>query len=139
MLTKKTFLQKIRNPQLATDVSSSGYIINLFRNEDFSNEDTLEKNRHNGYISLEHEVLPILASEGKLFAHQISSFWLNIKSAGSALYANREILAMYRSKHPDRLHSSENCVGNVYVHPSAEVDPKAVVRHTVYCIHCLSC
>ena len=82
---------------------------------------------HYGRISLELEVLPNLANQGKLFAFKFDKFWLNIKSAGSALYANREILRLYKTKDPKRLCESSNCIGNVSIHPSAEVHSTAVV------------
>lgn len=83
-------------------------------------------------ISFEFEVLPQLAGTGKLFAYRIDRFWLSIKSAGSALYANRAILDSYREKHPELL-SEQNGYrrGNVYIHPTAEVDPTAVIGPNV--------
>ena len=82
-----------------------------------------------GRISLESEVLPRLAGSGKLFAFRMDRFWLNIKSAGSALYANQAILELYKSSHPERLSDLPGCKGNVYIHPTAEVDDSAVVRN----------
>ena len=78
-------------------------------------------------ISFEGDVLPKLAGTGKLFAFRAERFWLSIKSAGSALFANRAILDSYNKKHPELLTEQNNCRGNVYIHPSAEVDPTAVV------------
>jgi len=73
------------------------------------------------------EVLPKLANQGKLFAYKYNKFWLSIKSAGSALFANRAILKLYRSKNSGELSESKNYIGNVSIHPSADVHPAAVV------------
>uniref|UniRef100_H2YNN3 Uncharacterized protein n=1 Tax=Ciona savignyi TaxID=51511 RepID=H2YNN3_CIOSA len=80
-----------------------------------------------GKIVLETELLPRLAGTGKLFAFKADTFWLNVKSAGSALHANRAILEMYKSTHPNRLNDDKNCIGNVAIHPTAEVDPTAML------------
>lgn len=82
-----------------------------------------------GYISLEHDILSKIAGAGKMFAYQHDKFWLSIKSAGSALYANRVQLELYKKNSPQRL---ADCTTNnnvtcdsVFVHPSAIVDPTA--------------
>nr|XP_002124063.2 mannose-1-phosphate guanyltransferase alpha-A [Ciona intestinalis] len=80
-----------------------------------------------GRIVLESDLLPLLSGSGKLFAFKTNTFWLNIKSAGSALHANRAILELYKTTHPGRLNNESNCMGNVSVHPTAEVDPTAVL------------
>lgn len=55
-----------------------------------------------------------------------------MKTAGSAIYANRHYLALYKQKQPDRLASmsngSCNIIGDVYIHPSATVHPTSTVR-----------
>ena len=52
-------------------------------------------------------------------------FWMSIKSAGSAIYANRVMLDLYNKYHPNRLAQGDNLTGNVYIHPTAKVDPSA--------------
>jgi len=105
----------------------------LTRNMSFSglDEDSMDTMKRLNRISFESEVLPKLAGTGKLFAYRINRFWLSIKSAGSALYANRAILDSYRMKHPELLTEQDNCRGNVYIHPTAEVDPTALVGPNV--------
>jgi len=109
----------------------------LRRNMSFSGFDTSEDlgldeamTRLNR-ISFESEVLPKIAGSGKLFAFRISRFWLSIKSAGSALYANRAILDSYKIKHPELLTDQTNCRGNVFIHPTAEIDSSAVIGPNV--------
>merc|ERR1712210_162814 len=50
---------------------------------------------------------------------------MSIKSAGSAVYASRIMMEMYKKYHPNRLSTDSNCEGNVYIHPSAKVHPSA--------------
>jgi hypothetical protein len=49
----------------------------------------------------------------------------------SAIYANRHYLEMYKQSHPKRLAQNEpgkpKIIGDVYIHPTANVDPTAVV------------
>jgi len=94
-------------------------------------DDSAETMKRLNRISFESEVLPELAGTGKLFAYRIDRFWLSIKSAGSALYANRAILDSYHYKHPELLTKQENCRGNVYINPGAEVDSTAVIGPNV--------
>ena len=70
-----------------------------------------------------------LAGTGRLFALPILKWWSQVKTAGSAIYANRHYLNLYKAKHPDRLASavhggsmdrrawrrtqSANCIGRV--------------------------
>jgi mannose-1-phosphate guanylyltransferase len=77
-------------------------------------------------ISLEHDILPKMAGTGKFFAFMTDRFWMSIKSAGSAIYANRVMLDLYNKYHPNRLApQGDNLTGNVYIHPTAKVDPSA--------------
>ena len=49
----------------------------------------------------------------------------------SAIYANRLYLELYNKYHPNRLSSNKKgfpiIIGNVFIHPSANVDGSAVV------------
>ena len=102
--------------------------MSLFCRDESEHQSYISKKEDNQKISLELEVLPKLSSSGKLFAYKFNNFWFSIKSAGSALYANREILQSYQSKHPELLAcDSENCIGNVYIHPGAQIHSQALV------------
>lgn len=90
-------------------------------------------NRDTGYIQLEQEVLSPLAGTGKMFALQTSNWWSQLKTAGSAIYANRHYLELYKLKHPDRLYTSSGeggctIIPDVHIDPTAYVHPTAVVK-----------
>ena len=95
------------------------HIIQFVSDEDFHAEDVL------GRISLEHDILQKFAGTGKVFAFLTDRFWMSIKSAGSAIYANRVMLDLYNKYHPNRLSSGDCLSGNVYIHPTAKVDATA--------------
>ena len=75
-----------------------------------------------GYISLENDIFTKIAGQGKVFAYVAEQFWMAIKSAGSALYANRVQLELYKKNSPQRLTHDDS---TVFIHPSAQVDPSA--------------
>merc|ERR1711881_138180 len=56
-----------------------------------------------GYISLESDIFTQIAGQGKVFSYVAEQFWMSIKSAGSALYANRVQLELYKKNSADRL------------------------------------
>ncbi|XP_078260456.1 LOW QUALITY PROTEIN: mannose-1-phosphate guanylyltransferase regulatory subunit alpha-A-like [Rhinoraja longicauda] len=92
-----------------------------------------------GVIRLEQDIFTAIAGRGSLYVHTTHGFWSQIKSAGSAIYANRLYLNQYQSTHPDRLALSDQEVprslvradGNVYIHPTATIDPTAVLGPNV--------
>ncbi|XP_053987243.1 mannose-1-phosphate guanyltransferase alpha-A [Hylaeus anthracinus] len=91
--------------------------------------------RDPGYISFEQDILTRLAGTGRLFALPVLRWWSQVKTAGSAIYANRHYLALYKKTHLNRLSptTSELChiIGDVYIHPSATVDSTAVLGPNV--------
>ncbi|MEE6488941.1 hypothetical protein FKM82_015441 [Ascaphus truei] len=82
-------------------------------------------------IRLEQDVFTALAGRGRLYVFKTDGFWSQIKSAGSAIYASRLYLSQYHTTHPERLagttEGGPTILGNVYIHPTAKVDPSAVV------------
>jgi len=53
---------------------------------------------------------------------------MSIKSAGSAIYANRVTLDLYKKYHPNRLATNNEYIeGNVYIHPTAKVHDTAKI------------
>ncbi|XP_018330302.1 mannose-1-phosphate guanyltransferase alpha-A [Agrilus planipennis] len=92
--------------------------------------------KETGYIQLEQDILAPLAGTGRVFAVQTHNWWAQLKTAGSAIYANRHYLELYKTQHSDRLaetNSGENkskCViiPDVYVHPSANIHSTSVVH-----------
>jgi mannose-1-phosphate guanylyltransferase len=90
-------------------------------------------------IYLETDVLMPLAGTGRVFALQTNNWWSQLKTAGSAIYANRHYLELYHSRHMDRLAQEDfvgkigkqkrcNIIGDVYIHPTATVHTTATVR-----------
>lgn len=83
------------------------------------------------YMSLEQNILMKLAGSDRLFAIPVTNWWSQIKSAGSAIYANRHYLALYHRNQPARLSAAVrgkcHIIGDVHIHDSAAVHPTAVV------------
>jgi len=52
--------------------------------------------------------------------------------SSAAIYANRHYLELYHGSHPDRLAKNgtgkPRVIGDVFIHPSAQVHETAVVR-----------
>lgn len=92
-----------------------------------------------GFIQLEQEILAPLAGTGKLFALQVNSWWSQLKTAGSAIYANRHYLELYRTKHPERLYPNNvpkdekicTIYPDVHIDSSAKIHPSAVLGPNV--------
>ncbi|XP_043987477.1 mannose-1-phosphate guanyltransferase alpha-A isoform X1 [Gambusia affinis] len=86
-------------------------------------------------IRLEQDIFTALAGQRKLYVYKTLSFWSQIKSAGSAIYASRLYLNQYRTTHPERLapnkEGAPKITGNVYIHPTASIDPTAVLGPNV--------
>eukprot|EP00040_Diaphanoeca_grandis_P038878 m.257607 g.257607 ORF g.257607 m.257607 type:complete len:459 (+) comp35466_c0_seq1:102-1478(+) len=80
-------------------------------------------------IWLEKDILTKLAGTGRLFMFKSGAFWSQIKTASSAIYANRHYLEVYRKSHPECLtrvtKDGPVIVGDVRIHPSADVHPSA--------------
>ncbi|XP_059583564.1 mannose-1-phosphate guanyltransferase alpha isoform X2 [Alligator mississippiensis] len=86
-------------------------------------------------IRLEQDVFTALAGRHALYVYKTDGFWSQIKSAGSAIYANRLYLSQYSQCHPERLACNQpggpTIRGDVYVHPTAAVDSSAVLGPNV--------
>lgn len=90
-------------------------------------------------VRLEQDVLRPMAGTGTLFVYETTEFWRQIKSAGSALPANKLVLASYRKNCPERLTTVSDgkdskgptIVGDVFIHPTAQVDPSAKIGPNV--------
>nr|CAD7414130.1 unnamed protein product [Timema poppensis] len=89
-------------------------------------------------IHLEKDILMPLAGTGKVFAMQTNTWWSQLKTAGSTIYANRHFLELFRTRHRERLvlngdrGDGEMCriIGDVHIHPSATVHCSATVSWT---------
>lgn len=99
-----------------------------YKNEiDYSNKD---------HISLERKVLPALVGTEKLHVYRLNRFWSQVKSGGSAIYANRFYLSLFCQRNQDRLASNSDghatILGDVRIHPTAKVDRTATLGPNVY-------
>ncbi|XP_016107212.1 mannose-1-phosphate guanyltransferase alpha-B-like [Sinocyclocheilus grahami] len=86
-------------------------------------------------IRLEQDIFTTLAGQKKLIVYKTQHFWSQIKSAGSAIYASRLYLKQYHQTHPERLATNQDgtpkIIGDVYIHPTANIDPSAVLGPNV--------
>ncbi|XP_046386433.1 mannose-1-phosphate guanyltransferase alpha-A [Ischnura elegans] len=89
-------------------------------------------------IRFEQDLLMPLAGTGKAFAFPTTNWWSQLKTAGSAIYANRHYLELFKKKRPERLFptgsgdaKTPKIIGDVHVHPSASVHPTAVLGPNV--------
>ncbi|CAH0551582.1 unnamed protein product [Brassicogethes aeneus] len=115
-----------------------GEIFNAKQMEHYKNGNG---NKEAGHIQLEQEILAPLAGTGKICALQVNHWWSQLKTAGSAIYANRHYLELYRTNHPERLTNPQgagdiskfNCTiyPDVHIHPSAVIHPTAVLGPNV--------
>ncbi|CAG9792752.1 unnamed protein product [Diatraea saccharalis] len=90
------------------------------------------QNGHPGYMSWEQDVLAPLAGTNKLYAMQVTNWWSQVKTAGSAIYANRHYLEL--NKENDKESSGQpscHIIPDVFLHPSASVDSTAVIGPNV--------
>ncbi|XP_047001509.1 mannose-1-phosphate guanyltransferase alpha-A isoform X2 [Schistocerca americana] len=106
------------------------------RQQEYYSEDNGGGNGRSGelaVIQLERDILMAQAGGGRLFALQTSRWWSQLKTAGSAIYANRHYLELYRTRRRDRLAGPGRCtiLGDVHIHPSATVHPTAVLGPNV--------
>ncbi len=125
------------------------YIANIFRakhNDSLNSGDSLNLQLNNGVngfsngdnhtlISLEEDVLMPLSQSKNVFVFRNTGdeWWSQIKTAGSAIHANRNYLKLYRKTNPELLSNNNSMgptiIGDVFIHPSASVDPSAIVSY----------
>lgn len=93
-------------------------------------------------IWLEKDILTPLAGTKEVKVYQTTNWWSQVKTAGSAIYANRHYLALYRETKPERLAGNKltngisqeelpTIIGDVYVHPSASIHHTATIGPNV--------
>ncbi|RWS23129.1 mannose-1-phosphate guanyltransferase alpha-A-like protein [Leptotrombidium deliense] len=105
------------------DVSTSQVMIN-------GNNNRLREDKQE-CISLEKDIVRALAGSDLLYAYHTNKWWSQIKTAASAIYANRHYLALFRETRPTMLAANSpngpKIIGDVHIHSSAMVDPTATV------------
>ncbi|CAH2986601.1 unnamed protein product [Chilo suppressalis] len=89
------------------------------------------QNGHPGYMSWEQDVLAPLAGTNKLYAMQVTNWWSQVKTAGSAIYANRHYLELHKEREKSAKPPSCNILPDVFLHPTASVDSTAVIGPNV--------
>ncbi|XP_037785138.1 mannose-1-phosphate guanyltransferase alpha-A-like isoform X1 [Penaeus monodon] len=99
--------------------------------QDFYSDDS----EGNESIQLEQDILMPIAGTGQAYVYTTDRWWSQIKTAGSAIYANRHYLQLYHKQKEDRLATNgpdkPTIIGDVYIHPTASVDPSAVLGPNV--------
>ncbi|KAG9292846.1 hypothetical protein G9A89_016208 [Geosiphon pyriformis] len=87
-------------------------------------------------LRLEQDLFGPLTEIRKLYVYVTSGFWMQIKMAGSAVPVNTLYLQQYAQTDPNRLAKNNpdvgpEIVGNVYIHPTAIVDPRSKIGPNV--------
>merc|ERR1719272_481089 len=131
----KHYQEKPENPELMgnyAEINSGVYVLSpgVFSVMDkivTSNYKATSGSEAPDRLMLEGDIFPALASAGQLFVHRSNNYWSQIKTAGSAIYASRHYLQAYRtsSDHDSMLSAGDNIVGDVWIHPNADVDATA--------------
>jgi len=81
--------------------------------------------------SIEKEVFPAMADEGKLFAMPLKGYWADIGQPKDYLTGMCMHLASLRKRSPGALASGPNIKGDVMIHPTASVAAGAVLGPNV--------
>jgi len=80
---------------------------------------------------LERDIFPKLAEEGQLFCTQLKGFWMDIGLPKDFLQGTKYYLQFLRDQGSEELAKGDNIIGNVLVHPSANVDSTSVIGPNV--------
>ncbi|XP_074027285.1 GDP-mannose pyrophosphorylase A [Leptinotarsa decemlineata] len=100
------------------------------KQDEFYRNGNSNGNKEAGYIQLEQEILAPLAGSGKIFALQVNTWWSQLKTAGSAIYANRHYLELYRKKHPELLCTPGAAGESCTIYPDVHIDSTATIHPT---------
>lgn len=102
---------------------------------------TNQLDSHPDYLSLELDILQQRSSQPHCFSYRTrGAWWCQVKTAASAIYANRQYLKQYKNSISNRRrpsmetsNSARNCtiIGDVYIHPTATVDSSSVIGPNV--------
>lgn len=71
--------------------------------------------------SIEKEVFPVMAAEGLLYVKELEGFWADVGQPRDYLAGQTLYLASQRLKKSESLAAGPQFVGNVLVHPTAEI------------------
>ena len=107
-------------------------VFNSKQAEYFDSGDNADKNET---MWIERDLLVPLAGTNTSFLHLTNNWWSQIKTAGSAIYANRHFLTLYNTNNPERLtrdtEHGPKIIGDVFIHETAVVDSSAVLGPNV--------
>uniref|UniRef100_H2Y8P5 Uncharacterized protein n=1 Tax=Ciona savignyi TaxID=51511 RepID=H2Y8P5_CIOSA len=115
------------------------YMENVFKehqSERFDGGDNGSDSSFTERISLEKDILYPYAGSGKMFVYKTKEVWGQIKSAASAIHANKLYLSLYHKTNPGRLavggdKQTPTIIGDVFIHKNAEVHSTAVIGPNV--------
>lgn len=116
--------------------STIGDIFAAKQNELFRLSDNSNGSKDVSYIQLEQEILTKLAGTGNLFGWNLNTWWSQLKNAGSAIYANRHYLALYKKREKVTLKKNQTeqlctILPDVFIDQSAVIDSTAVIGPNV--------
>jgi len=110
-------------------------VFNSKKSEYLTSSEPVSDCNKNETIWIERDILVPIAGTDKAFLHLTNNWWSQIKTAGSAIYANRHALALYNKTNPERLtkesEKTPKIIGDVFIHETAVVDPSAVLGPNV--------
>ena len=87
---------------------------------------------------LERDIFPKLAEEGELYCTQLKGFWMDIGQPKDFLLGTKYYLQFLRDQGSLELAKGDNIIGNVLIHPSANVDSTSVIGpNVVIGEHCI--
>jgi len=111
-------------------------IFSLKQKEHYSSLSSSDPSKRDA-IWIEKDLMVSLAGTGKAYVYQTSNWWSQIKTAGSAIYANRHYLQLYAQNGTlnrlakQKAEGSPVIQGDVFIHPTAKVDETAVLGPNV--------
>lgn len=103
-------------------------------------ESSHQPNPYPDYLSLELDILQHRSSHPHCFSYRTQgSWWCQIKTAASAIYANKKYLEQSRKIRDEHQPEAEGgdrsrkctIIGNVHIHPTAQVDASSVIGPNV--------
>lgn len=97
------------------------------------------RDHHPDYLSIELDVLQISSLQTRCHLYRTNSWWCQMKTAAAAIYANRHYLRQAANKSGYQPPEAKcTIIGDVFIHPTAKVDPSAVIGPNVSIMeHCI--
>jgi mannose-1-phosphate guanylyltransferase len=101
---------------------------------------TYKPDPHPDYLTIELDILQQRSNQPHCFAYRTKgAWWCQVKTAASAIYANKQYLEHYNKSGgncqfaTERRDQSNECTitGNVYIHPTAKVDASSHIGPNV--------